>query len=101
MLRSPYENSLHGLRRSRTRCGQSHSKFRSSPNTGAKPRVEGSPPGAAVDNRALEVMPAGRELALEVGDEDAEVRIVPTRVHLGNEENSHRRVNRYAFEAIS
>ena len=44
-------------------------------------------PAAAVDRRALDLVSAREELALEVRDEDPEVRVARARVHLGDEED--------------
>ena len=46
-----------------------------------------SPAGAPVDDGALDLVSARDELALEVGDEDSEVRIVRARVHLRDEQD--------------
>ena len=55
--------------------------------------------GAAVDDSALELVPARGELVLEVGHEDAEVRVVRARVHLRDEEDPHCVINRDASES--
>ena len=51
-----------------------------------------SPAARAVDDRALDLVSAREELALEVRDEDPEVGIVRARVHLGDEEDPQRRL---------
>ncbi len=48
------------------------------------------PTGPAVDDSALEVVASQGELALEVGDENAEVGVVRPRVHLRDEEDPQR-----------
>ncbi len=55
-----------------------------------QPQVPASAARARVDDRALDLVPAREELALEVRDEDAEVRVVPARVHLRDEEDPQR-----------
>jgi len=47
-----------------------------------------SPASASVDDGALDLVPARKKLALEIRDEDSEVRIVRARVHLGNEQDA-------------
>ncbi len=53
-------------------------------------QVPTRPARARVDDRALDLVPAGDELVLEVRDEDAEVRVARTRVHLRDEEDPQR-----------
>ena len=43
---------------------------------------------ATIEHSTLELMPARGELALEVRDEDAEIRVVRPRIHLGDEEDA-------------
>ena len=50
------------------------------------------PAAAAVDHDALDRVPARRELPLEPLHEDAEVRRRRRRVHLGEEQDPHRRI---------
>ena len=50
--------------------------------------------GALIDHRALQIMPASREFPLEVGDEDSEVGVVRAGIHLRDEEDLHRWINR-------
>jgi hypothetical protein len=52
--------------------------------------VAAAPPSSAVDDRTFKLVAALREAALQSGDEDAEVRIVEPRVHLGDEEDLQR-----------
>ena len=49
------------------------------------------PPAAAVEHGKLDLVPAFAERALALRDEDAEVRVVGARVHLGDEQDPHRR----------
>ena len=44
------------------------------------------PAQPVVDDGSLELVAACDELSLEAGDEDAEIRVVRARVHLGDEE---------------
>ena len=46
-----------------------------------------SPTASRVHDRPLYLVAAPHELAIEVRDEHAQVRIVPARVHLGDEED--------------
>ncbi len=55
-----------------------------------EPEVATSSAGAAVDDGALELVPARDELALEVGHEHPEIGIVGPRVHLRDEKDSQR-----------
>jgi hypothetical protein len=64
-------------------------------------KVSSSSATAPIDDRALELVPSGLELPLEVGDKYAQVRIVRTRVHLGDEEDLHRWINRDASGTVS
>ncbi len=48
------------------------------------------PTASVVDDGAFELVAAIPKLALEVGDEDAEVRVARARVHLGDEEDPQR-----------
>ena len=50
--------------------------------------VAGAPPCPGVHHRSLDHVAARDELALEVCDEDSEVRIVRPRVHLGDEQDA-------------
>ena len=54
-------------------------------------------PRARVHDRTLDLVPARDELALEVRDEDPEVRVVRPRVHLRDEEDSQRRYPRVTW----
>jgi hypothetical protein len=47
-------------------------------------------PSARVDDGALDLVPSPEELTLEARDEDAEIRVVRARIHLGDEEDAHR-----------
>ena len=53
-------------------------------------QVTPSPAGAPIDDGSLDVMTTCDELALEIGDEHSEIRVVRARVHLRNEEDSQR-----------
>jgi len=57
--------------------------------------------GSPIDHRPLELVPAGCELALEVGHEDPQVGIVRAGVHLRDEEDSHQWINRDVFGTVS
>ena len=48
------------------------------------------PAGAPIDDGSLDVVTTRGELALEIGDEHSEIRIVRARVHLRDEEDLHR-----------
>ena len=48
------------------------------------------PAASRAHDRTLELVAAGGELALEVRDEDAEVRVARPRIHLGDEEDPQR-----------
>ncbi len=63
----------------------------------AEERGVACPSAARVDDRTLELVAAGGELALEVRDEDAEVGVIRPWIHLGDEEDSHVRTNRDCF----
>ncbi|MEZ5098984.1 MAG: hypothetical protein R3C15_04115 [Thermoleophilia bacterium] len=52
-------------------------------------REPGLAAGPAVDNGALELVAEPAQLALELPDEDAEVRVVAARVHLRDEQDAH------------
>jgi hypothetical protein len=63
--------------------------------------VSSGPSRPTIDDRTLDLVATRDELLLEVGDEDAEIRVVGTRVHLRDEEDPHRRVNRDVFGALA
>ena len=66
---------------------------------GVADESEVAPPssGRAVDDGALDLVPPRDELALEVGDEDSEVRVVRARVHLRDEEDPQGRYPRVTW----
>ena len=45
--------------------------------------------GAPVEHGALDLVPAGRDGSLELGDEDAEIGVVRPGVHLRHEQDPH------------
>ena len=55
-------------------------------------RVPQLPAAAAVEHDALDLVPARGQLPLEALHEDAEVRRGGRRIHLGDEQNAHRRI---------
>jgi hypothetical protein len=47
------------------------------------------PAASAGDDRPLDLVPTGGQLALEAGDEDSEVGVARAGVHLGDEKDPH------------
>jgi hypothetical protein len=60
--------------------------------TRGEARVAQLAAAAPVEHDALELVPAGRQLPLEPLDEDAEVGRRGRGIHLGKEEDAHRRI---------
>ena len=60
--------------------------------TRREPRVTQLAAAAPVEHDPLELVPARRERALESLDEDAEIGRRSGRIHLGNEQDAHRRI---------
>jgi hypothetical protein len=57
------------------------------PRVADESEMAASPTASRVHDRPLYLVAAPHELAIEVRDEHAQVRIVPARVHLGDEED--------------
>ena len=64
------------------------------PSVAEQPHVASRAAAPLVHDRALDLVPARDELAFEVRHEDAEIRIVRPRIHLGDEEDSQVRYPR-------
>ncbi len=63
---------------------------RCTPGLEEEPDVLASPSGAAVDDGTLDLVTTREQLSLEACDEDAEIRIRRTRIHLRDEQDLHR-----------